>query len=226
MMSRKVFPELLCGEPSDGTGLDGHTIVIFEDISLNGAVIASHRDMNDTEQMIRFPEGKTSAKDDKTGEKLTYAEEKASITDTATYRNLIAGKTYTVTGTLMDKEKEKPVTDADGKPVTDTVTFTAEKSFKAAGDKETVTTELSFSTKGMEKLDLVVFEELYVVREINGERKEIKVADHSDLSDKKQTVNLITVPKTGDGMPVIPVAGVGICALIGMGTVIRKKKRK
>ena len=104
--------------------------------------------------------------------------------------------------------------------------LTAEKSFNAEEEKMTVTTEFAFSTKGIDKISLVVYEELYVVREINGERKEVKVASHCNLADEKQTVNLITVPKTGDSVPLLPIAGTGAGALIGMGIVIGKKKKR
>ena len=133
--------------------------------------------------------------------------------------NILKDEEYIVKGKLMNKSTGKPFT-VGGKELT------AEKSFKAEDTKTVITTEFTFSTKGIDKIDLVVFEELYLVTEINGKKTEVLVADHSDLNDKNQTVNIITVPKTGDSVPVLPIAGAGAASLIGIAVILNKKRKK
>ncbi len=101
-----------------------------------------------------------------------------------------------------------------------------ETSFTATDTNMTVTMEFGFSTKGIDKIDLVVFEELYIVREIDGKKVEIKVGSHADINDKNQTVSIITVPKTGDSSPVLPIAAAGMIALAGAAAIIFYKKKK
>ena len=202
----------------DSSLLRGKTAVVFEDVIYDGKTVFMHHDITDRKQTVVFPEVVTTATIKNAGKTVTAGDD-VTIVDEVEVTNILAGEEYIVKGRLMDRSTGKPFM-IDGKELT------AEKSFKAEVEKMTVTTEFAFSTKGIDKISLVVYEELYVVREINGERKEVKVASHCNLADEKQTVNLITVPKTGDSVPLIPIAGTGAGALIGMGIVIGKKKKR
>ena len=78
-------------------------------------------------------------------------------------------------------------------------------------------------TAETEFIAVVVFEELYVVRDIDGKKTEILVGSHRDINDKNQTVSIYTVPKTGDRIPIIPIAGVCMVSIIGIFLIIRRK---
>ena len=92
-------------------------MVVFEKMFYGKAEIAAHEDINDKGQTIYIPSVKTTAIDDKTATKLTLAEKDIHITDTVAYRNLVPGKTYTISGTLMDQRTGKAAT-VNGKSVT------------------------------------------------------------------------------------------------------------
>lgn len=107
----------------DATSLKGKTVVVFEDLYQDDLKLAVHADLKDEDQTIRFPEISTSAKDADTLSSLSCADQEVTLTDTMTYKNLVPGETFHVTGTLMDKDTKKPL-EVDGKAVTSTVKFT------------------------------------------------------------------------------------------------------
>jgi hypothetical protein len=112
----------------------------------------------------------------------------------------------------MDKSTGKELT-IDGK------TITAEKTFKADKADGYVELEFKFNSSKL-GTDIVVFEDLY--------HENVKVATHSDITDKDQTITIIPEsPKTGDSkrFPVeIPV--VIALSLIGLGFVVVKRRKK
>lgn len=110
----------------DGSTLAGKTVVVFESVSYEGKEFAVHADLKDDGQTIYFPEIKTTAKDNVSGNHYAKPEKEITLIDTVSYQNLIPGKEYTLTGTLMDKETKKPL-EVDGKPITAQTTFTPEK---------------------------------------------------------------------------------------------------
>ena len=202
----------------DSSLLKGKTIVVFEDVYWDKKAVFIHHDITDKPQTVVFPEVLTTATL-KNGGKTVTAGDEVTVVDEVLINNILKDEEYIVKGKLMNKSTGKPFT-VGGKELT------AEKSFKAEDSKTVITTEFTFSTKGIDKIDLVVFEELYVVREINGKKTEVLVSNHADLNDKNQTVNIITVPKTGDTSPVLPIAGVCMAALLGIGVVMYKKKKR
>ncbi len=107
--------------------LAGTTTVVFENLYSDGALLATHADLEDDEQTVYIPEIHTTAKDQTTKINHTEANKTANIVDTVSYTNLLPGREYTVSGTLMDKETGKAVL-ADGKEITASTTFTPEKS--------------------------------------------------------------------------------------------------
>ena len=121
------------------------------------------------------PEIRTTAKDSETGDHISFADEKVTIIDTVSYKNLTAGREYTLKGVLMDKATGKALTDRKGKEITAEKTFTPEK---ADG---TIDIAFTFNGKALAGKSIVVFERLY------HEGKE--TASHTDIEDMEQSIH-------------------------------------
>ena len=161
--------------------LAGTTTVVFENLYSDGALLAVHADTKDAEQTVYIPEIHTTAKDAVTEIDHTEANKTATIVDTVSYTNLLPGKEYTVSGTLMDKETGKAVL-ADGKEITASTTFTPEKS------EGSVDVVFTFDASVVAPKTVVAFETLTY--------KKIQIAVHADIEDKDQTVYIPKVHTT------------------------------
>ena len=161
--------------------LAGTTTVVFENLYSDGALLAVHADTKDAEQTVYIPEIHTTAKDQTTQINHTEAKKQATIVDTVSYTNLLPGKEYTVSGTLMDKETGKAVL-ADGKEITASTTFTPEKS------EGSVDVVFTFDASVVAPKTVVAFETLTY--------KKIQIAVHADIEDKDQTVYIPKVHTT------------------------------
>lgn len=157
----------------DSSLLAGKTIVVFEDFK-NTEGVLPHHDINDTPQTVYYPSVHTTAVDGQTKEHVGTVSKKTTLVDTVSYSNLVVGKTYTVKGTLMDKETGKAL-QVDGKNVTAQTTFKADK---ADG---TVNVTFIFDSSALAGKTTVVFEDLI--------HNNVTVATHSDLKDDGQTVH-------------------------------------
>ena len=187
----------------DASVLAGTHVVAFEECTYEGKKVAVHADIKDEDQRVDFPKIHTNAIDSGTGEHMANADENMTLIDTVSYENLLADRTYTVKGTLMDKKTGEPVRDADGNPVTAEATFntgmptigsaisidengnvieTEIEGSKVRTVSGSVTVTFIFDAKacGLEGMQTVVFEELYC----NGGL----VAEHKDINDEGQTV--------------------------------------
>lgn len=164
----------------DATGFDGKTLVVYEELTLNGEKLAEHKDLNDEGQTIYFPGVGTTALDKDTNDHISKADKEITIVDTVLYTNLRVGKKYTVKGILMDQETGKKVLDADGQEVT------ASASFKAETKDGTVDITFKFDGSKLAGKTVVAFENVYY--------KDKLYASHADLSDESQTVQ---IPKIG-----------------------------
>ena len=153
--------------------LAGTTTVVFENLYSDGALLAAHADLEDAEQTVYIPEIHTTAKDQTTKINHTEANKTATIIDTVSYTNLLPGREYTVSGTLMDKETGKAVL-ADGKEITASTTFTPEKS------EGSVDVIFTFDASVVAPKTVVAFETLTY--------KKIQIAVHAEIEDKDQTV--------------------------------------
>ncbi len=158
----------------DGSGFAGREIVAFETLIQDGRELAVHADLEDEGQTVRFPEIRTSAADVVTGTQHAMASKEVHLTDTVKYVHLIPGKTYMVSGQLMDRETGEAVTDAAGEAVT------AETEFSPESSHGSISLEFVFDGRMMAGRETVVFETLYY-----GEHK---LAVHADLDDEGQTV--------------------------------------
>ncbi|MCD7873368.1 MAG: VaFE repeat-containing surface-anchored protein, partial [Clostridiales bacterium] len=164
----------------DASDLVGEEIVVFEYVYLNGELVVSHEDLDDEGQAIEFPGIQTQAVDSDTSTNLTNADESITIVDTVAYANLKVGKTYTLSGTLMNKETGEAAVDADGN------TITASTTFKATSENGTVDVTFEFNGSNLAGETLVAFEDL--------KDSNMTWATHSDINDEDQTVY---VPKIG-----------------------------
>ena len=167
----------------DSTALGGRDVVVFETVTdAAGTVIGEHRDPNDEEQTVKYPEIGTTATDGDTGEHSGTLSEKAVIRDVVEYQNLSPGHTYRVTGTVADRESGELLPE-----VTASTEFVPEK------EEGQVVVTLSLNTLDMQGRDLVVFERLSVRTEEEkeeGEKEEQwkEIVIHEDLSNTSQTV--------------------------------------
>ena len=160
----------------DGSELAGNSVVAFEELYCDGKLIADHKDIDDPDQTVNFPEIKTEAQDSDTKTDLSKADEEITIQDTVTYKNLKPGYKFTMRGTLMNKETGEPILDDNGKEVTAETTFIPEE---ADGS---VVVEFKFSGVNCAGMTAVAFEELV--------RNDIVYAVHADIEDEAQTVHI------------------------------------
>lgn len=161
--------------------LAGTTTVVFENLYSDGALLAAHADLEDAEQTVYIPEIHTTAKDQTTKINHTEANKTATIIDTVSYTNLLPGREYTISGTLMDKETGKAVM-ANGREITASTTFTPEK---AEGSVDVIFT---FDASVVAPKTVVAFETLTY--------KKIQIAVHAEITDKDQTVYIPKVYTT------------------------------
>ena len=182
----KITPETADGKVDvdfifDGSNLAGKTIVMFEEIRYENKLIGVHADINDEAQTVHIPLIFTSVKDKDTDSHMSLAGSDVTLTDTVAYRNLVPGKTYTISGTLMDQRTGKAVT-VNGKAVTSSADFTPD-----TADGETKV-DFHFNTKGLDDTTVVVFEKMFYGKAV--------IAAHKDINDKGQTIYIPSVKTT------------------------------
>ena len=158
----------------DSRKLSGADVVVFEELYLNGSLIAEHRDITDEDQTIHFPKIETKVMVKETKSNIAKADKEITLVDTVSYKNLQPGKKYNLTGTLMDKETGEPVKDPEGEEVT------AKTSFKPETADGTVNVTFTFDGSNLAGKTLVVFENL--------ERNDTVYAVHTDIHDEAQTI--------------------------------------
>ncbi|MEE8723278.1 MAG: VaFE repeat-containing surface-anchored protein [Atopobiaceae bacterium] len=215
----------------DASSLANHETVVFEDLTQDGAEVATHANIDDEGQTVKIvppaPKVGTTATDADDGDHEATADDSVTINDEVTYENLTPGQEYTLTGTLMDKSTGRPV-QSDGKDVTSTVSFTPEK----ASGTQTVT--FTFDGTDLGGHETAAFESL--------QKDGTEVAAHADINDEGQTVKLVPpseekppskgdtpatgMPKTGDKLPWVA----ALCAIgavgCGAGIIALSKRRK
>ena len=158
----------------DSSLLEGVTVTVFEDVYYNGVRVGSHCDITSADQSIFYPKIRTSAADGDTNSHVGVVGGKSTIVDTVTYTNLIVGKTYTVSGYLMNQDTNTAILDKDGNKITSSRTFTA------ATANGSIDITFEFDSSDMEGSTAVVFEDLY--------HNDIRVTTHSDITDSNQSI--------------------------------------
>lgn len=159
----------------DSSLLGDNTLTCFEDLIYNNVTVATHSDITDEEQSVHYIDLKTKAIDKNTGNNVGTVQKNATIIDTVSYKNLIVGKEYTVSGHLMVKDTNSPLLDANGNKITATKTFIADKK------DGTIDMTFEFDSSLLGGETIVVFEKLIH----NG----IEVAAHEDINDEDQSVH-------------------------------------
>ena len=159
----------------DSSLLGDNTLTCFEDLIYNNVTVATHSDITDEEQSVHYIDLKTKAIDKNTGNNVGTVQKNATIIDTVSYKNLIVGKEYTVSGHLMVKDTNSPLLDANGNKITATKTFIADKK------DGTIDMTFEFDSSLLGGETIVVFEKLIH----NG----IEVAAHEDINDEEQSVH-------------------------------------
>lgn len=116
--------------------LRGRTLVVYEylyeiDPETGAEVqVATHEQADDYDQQVRVDDPSHTAEltDRKTGTTMVMADPDSELDGEATYRDLVPGLEYEITGTLWKPNPEtgerEPVCDKHGNPVTVTVPFT------------------------------------------------------------------------------------------------------
>ena len=170
------------GIDCDLSGLAGQRIVARQRVyDADGNPYATHDDLADTSQSVRVndaPNVKTTLTASDTGLHMANAADKLVLKDKVDYSGLKPGKTYVLTGTVVDKESGSQILGDDGSVVSSSVEFTPES---ASGSQ---TVEFAFNASAFAGKTLVAFETLAC----DGRT----LAIHADMDDSCQTV---TIPK-------------------------------
>ena len=181
----------------DASLITGKTVVAFETLEQGGIEIAIHADINDRDQTVTVTApsiGTTASAED--GSKTIVAKEGTPVVihDDVRYTSLEAGKEYTLVGVLhvrnTDGTDGGEFKTADGKPFTQIVSFRPAE----ADGVQKVTFIIDSSLVPKDNTTFVVFETLhsgnYKTPEEAEKNETSKVAEHSDIHDEGQTVNV------------------------------------
>lgn len=164
----------------------GKSTVVFEDMYHNDKLVATHSDITDINQTIDYPNIHTKADVKQIGK---MKDGNITIVDKVFYKNLTIGKVYTVKGKLMDKATGQPLI-VKGKEVT------AEKTFTATRNAGSIDMEFTLPAKALQGKTTVVYEDMY--------NDGVKIATHSDITDRNQTVSIgrldVRYPYGGHGL--------------------------
>ena len=178
----------------DASELGGQNLVTFEELydlknPEEPVKVAEHKDIDDEGQTVLITERKISihtTATDKNGKKEIEAGKDLTIVDTVTLEGLEIGTKYKLSGWQMIKEENAKLI-IDGKEVTNDYEFTA--------DKENMEVQIEFTFDGstLGRKQLVTFEELYDITNLEEPKK---VTEHKDINDEGQTVTIKEVPET------------------------------
>ena len=162
----------------DASDLAGTTIVVFETLYSDGIEVAVHADINDESQTVEITEpdkptlGTTATVD---GQHTADPTGEITIVDVVEYTGLIPGKTYAVSGILMNKGTGEPLL-IDGAEVTAEVEFTPEETIG------TVELTYTLDASTLAGTTIVVFETLY--------QDGVEIAAHANINDTAQTITI------------------------------------
>lgn len=170
-------------------GMAGGAYVAFEEVyeTTGGkeTLWGTHMDLNDEAQTVYVPSISTNLIDEDSQTNYTYIQDNVKAHDLVTYEGLIAGKTYKLTGTLVEKSTGKTFVDANGKTATITQTFTPDS------DSGSVDMVFDINPSNLKTSALVAFETL----SCNGEQVTIE----NDLDNEQQTLHFPILSTTAKG---------------------------
>jgi LPXTG-motif cell wall-anchored protein len=176
------------------SGVREGQVVAFEDlfIAMDGEgetatgwqLVGTHRDLADAQQTVSFktPDLRTTLTEEQTGMHECAAIESVTLIDLVSYEGLEVGKTYSVKGTLVDKETGKALSDAQGKAMQATGTF------KTTGTKGSINVRFEIDASQLAGRQVVAFESIA----FNGRQ----IAVHANLDDSAQTVTFVDIHTT------------------------------
>ena len=170
----------------NNANLAGETVVVFEDVTYNGYTVFMHHDLDDKDQTVFIPGGRTTALGTNANDHIINAAKDTKFTDTIHYTNLIPGNTYSATAELMVKDpknkddKGTALLDSTGKPITKTIEFEVTgNTDKVDGD---ITIDFTIDTTELKGKTIVVFEHMYY----NG----VEIFTHADITDEDQSIKI------------------------------------
>lgn len=170
-------------------GMAGGAYVAFEEVyeTTGGkeTLWGTHMDLNDEAQTVYVPSISTNLIDEDSQTNYTYIRDNVKAHDLVTYEGLIAGKTYKLTGILVEKSTGKTFVDANGKTATITQTFTPDS------DSGSVDMVFDINPSNLKTSALVAFETL----SCNGEQVTIE----NDLDNEQQTLHFPILSTTAKG---------------------------
>ena len=170
-------------------GMAGGAYVAFEEVyeTTGGkeTLWGTHMDLNDEAQTVYVPSISTNLIDEDSQTNYTYIRDNVKAHDLVTYEGLIAGKTYKLTGILVEKSTGKTFVDANGQTATITQTFTPDS------DSGSVDMVFDINPSNLKTSALVAFETL----SCNGEQVTIE----NDLDNEQQTLHFPILSTTAKG---------------------------
>lgn len=159
----------------DSSALAGRSVVAFEHLLREGKEIATHAELDDEHQTMRFPTIGTTLTDEDGNHEVSY-DESVTLVDKVRYNNLVPNVRYEIVGILMVKETGEPLLDATGSEVRATASFVPSE---ADGS---VDVQFCFDGSLAQGKTLVAFETL--------SRLGVDLVTHADIDDVEQTVHM------------------------------------
>lgn len=151
--------------------LENDSVVAFEKVlGPDLQVVATHEDIEDPSQTVRFVKVNTTAKS-KTTDSQVLSLKPDVVVDAVEYKNLIPGKEYRISATLMDKGTNQPIT-KDGQVVTVEKTFTPTE---ANGTIDVEFPEIDVTPGST----VVAFEKIYMGATLVGRHEDIDSPEQS-----------------------------------------------
>ena len=169
----------------DATGLAGHTLVVTEvlyDYDTSEVVI-EHHDLSDEGQSIYYPDVRTTATENQTEDHIGPVGETVTLTDVVALTNLIVGKTYTVSGVLMDQSTGEAFLDDAGNEIT-----AQSDAFEATETEMTIEMTFDVNSSRLVGTTLVVFEDLI--------HNDVTVGFHHEIDDEDQSIHFPEIGTT------------------------------
>ena len=164
----------------DSSALLGKSVVVFETLYQGENEVTAHTDIEDEGQTVTFVEGPkigTTATVD--GSHTASPVGEVTIVDEVAYSGLTPGKTYKISGVLMDKETGEPLLVGEGE---EQAQVTAEVEFTPEAAEGTVELTYTLDASALAGTTIVVFETLY--------SDGVEIAAHADINDEAQTVTI------------------------------------
>ena len=182
----------------DLTAYAGRRIVVYEALKLNNAVVAEHKDINDTNQTFSICKTVTVALDELTRTHESNGTNSVTLIDTVQYEGLQPGVSYTCVGTLVYQDTGNSVMNGF-KAIKGETTFTPTSS------SGTITITFKLDASKLQGRDVVCYE----IIKYNGHA----VCNHIDRNDKNQTISFpylsdTVAVDTADGDKYIASSGV------------------